>query len=152
MAAKKRNQGLRKLTPKKRQESRWERGFLVALAQTANVTEAARLAKITRQRAYDLRDSSAEFKQAWDDALEQACDTLELEARRRAEKGVSKTIFYKGKPVGKEINYSDTLMIFLLKAHRPEKYRERFEHTGPDGGEVVLRVIYERARTNNPTS
>lgn len=30
---------------------------------------------------------------------------------------------------------SDTLMIFLLKARRPEQYRERFqtEHTGPNG-------------------
>lgn len=140
---KKGSKGLQKLTPIKRQESPWERAFLTALAQTANITESARLAKITRQRAYDLRESSEEFRQAWGDALEQACDGLELEARRRAERGVSKAIFYKGKPIGTEINYSDTLMIFLLKAHRPEKYRERFEHSGPGGGPVEHRVIFE---------
>jgi hypothetical protein len=35
-----------------------------------------------------------------------------------------------------ELEYSDTLLIFLLKGIRPEKYRERFEHSGPEGGPI----------------
>ena len=44
--------------------------------------------------------------------------------------------------------YSDTLLIFLLKGLRPEKYRERFEHsgTGPGG---AIRVTYD-ASMNPP--
>jgi hypothetical protein len=49
---------------------------------------------------------------------------VELEARRRAIEGES-----------------DLLLIFLLKAHRPQKYREKVqpEHTG----DVTARVIYD---------
>ena len=38
---------------------------------------------------------------------------------------------------------SDTLMMFLLKAHRPAVYRERprVEHSGPDGAAIPLAVI-----------
>jgi hypothetical protein len=35
--------------------------------------------------------------------------------------------------------YSDTLLIFLLKGMRPQKYRDqaRVEHTAPDGGGIT---------------
>lgn len=39
-------------------------------------------------------------------------------------------MFYQGEQCGTIREYSDTLAIFLLKAHKSEKYRERFEHTG----------------------
>ncbi len=38
--------------------------------------------------------------------------------------------WYKGKPGGTVREYSDILLIFLLKALRPEKYRERVEVRG----------------------
>jgi hypothetical protein len=126
-ATKGKGETLQNLTPIKRQPTKWEKAFLVALATTANVSKACELAHVTRPTVYDLRNSAEDFRRAWDEALETACDMLELEARRRAESGVNKTIFYKGEPIGTETNYSDTLMIFLLKAHRPEKYRERFD-------------------------
>ena len=45
---------------------------------------------------------------------------------------------YLGEVVTKVRKYSDTLLIFLLKAHRPKKYRETIHHavTGEDGGPV----------------
>ena len=57
-----------------------------------------------------------------DAGRDDACDVLEVIAWRRANAS------------------SDLLLIFLLKAHRPEKYREtiRQEHTGAAG--VPLRV------------
>jgi hypothetical protein len=127
-----------KPTPIKRRETKWEKAFLAALSETANVSKSCEIARIDRSTAYDHRNSSEAFRQDWDNALEVACDGLELEARRRAEEGCKKTIFYQGEPIGEEINYSDTLMIFLLKAHRPEKYREtvRNEHSGPNGGPI----------------
>ena len=55
-------------------------------------------------------------------------DDLELEARRRAVEGTERPVFYQGGEVGYVREYSDTLLIFLLKAHRPNKFRERVEH------------------------
>lgn len=59
---------------------------------------------------------------------------LEDEAVRRGYEGVERPVTIAGK---REIirEYSDTLLIFLLKAARPQKYRDyvRQEHVGPDG-------------------
>ena len=43
------------------------------------------------------------------------CDALEAEARRRAVEGVRKPVFYQGVICGWVGEYSDTLLIFLLK-------------------------------------
>jgi len=60
-----------------------------------------------------------------------ATDALELEARRRAVEGVAKPLVSMGKLVrdddGKVIevrDYSDHLMLALLRGHRPERFRE----------------------------
>ena len=41
-------------------------------------------------------------------------------------------IYYKGELVGHVRKYSDALMMFLLKAHRPDKYRDniKVDHAG----------------------
>ncbi len=119
--------------------------FLEVLAGTCNVTHAARSAGISRSRVYDIRKENAEFAAAWDEAEETAVDSLEGEARGRALEGIDEPIVYQGeiqrdrdgKPVTIK-KYSDTLAMFLLKAHRPEKYRERFDHTV--GGDRPLTV------------
>lgn len=61
--------------------------------------------------------------------------TLEDEAVRRAHEGINKAVRYKGKIVGYETEFSDSLLIFTLKGGKPEKYKDRatFEHTGKDG-------------------
>jgi hypothetical protein len=58
-----------------------------------------------------------------------------LEARRRATQGIKRKKFYKGEAIldpqtGQpfiECEYSDALLMFLIKAHRPE-YRDSFKH------------------------
>ena len=47
--------------------------------------------------------------------------------------------------------YSDTLLIFLLKSHRPGVYREtlRQEHSGPGGGPIPI-VEMEAIRKKRP--
>ncbi len=111
---------LRKSTPKKRHAGEWRPLFLADLAKNGNVWAACRAAGIDRKTAYNHRDQSPEFAAAWDVALQDAIDILEAVAAERARKS------------------SDTLLIFLLKAHRPDKYREtvRNEHSGPNGGPI----------------
>lgn len=111
---------------------RWERAFLAVLAETANVSVAASAVGIARNTAYTRRNSSVAFRALWDDAVARSVDMLEEEARRRAAVGVDEPVFYQGQPCGVIRRYSDTLLIFLLKAHRPEKYRENVsvQHSG----------------------
>jgi hypothetical protein len=100
------------------------RAVLAALAQNGNVTAACEAAKVNRSFYYDsLADES--FAAAAAEALDAAADRLEEEARRRAETGIDEPVFYQGKKCGSIRRYSDTLLIFLLKAARPNKYRER---------------------------
>jgi hypothetical protein len=159
----------RKPTPKKASKrtppDTWKKGFLAALAATGNVTEAARAAKVNRPNAYQARQDDPAFSAAWKDALEEAIDDLEKEARRRAQQGVRRLKFHQGELItiplvrdGElviddkgafvmtpyvEHDYSDTLLIFLLKAHRPEKFRERYEveHKGGVRLEIVEEIV-----------
>lgn len=109
--------------------------FLQHLRETANVTASANAIGISRRRMYDLRDADPELAAEWDAAVEEAVDALELEMRRRALEGTDEPVFYQGEEVGTVRKYSDTLAIFLAKAHRPDKFRERFsgELSGPGG-------------------
>lgn len=102
--------------------------FLKAIAEVPNITAACRVAKIDRKTAYNYRDADAAFAEAWEDALEAGVDTMEIEAHRRAVMGIDKPIYWKDQQIDTLKEYSDTLMIFLLKAHRPDKYRERVDH------------------------
>jgi hypothetical protein len=105
----------------------WRPAFLVALGQTCNVASACRAARVSRRTAYYHREKFPKFRGAWDDAIDEAVDVLEGEARRRAVEGTDRPVFYKGKQVGAIREYSDKLLIFLLKANRPEKYRDNFD-------------------------
>ena len=108
----------------------WRPAFIEALRQTANVSGSALIVGRSRAAVYAARDSSETFRRQWDDAIEDATDALELEARRRAFSGVEEPVYYKGQVVGGVRKYSDVLLIFLLKAHRPEKYRENVRVEG----------------------
>lgn len=118
--------------------------------ETGNVSAACRKAKITRQNAYFARDDDELFAAAWKEALVIATELLELEARRRAEKGTLEPVYYQGDLVGRVRKYSDTLMIFLLKAHAPDKYRDNV--LNDHSGEIVMRVIYGDERTDDPST
>lgn len=96
------------MTPRARRprRSEWEPRFFGALRNSGNVRAACLAAGVTRSAAYKARATSALFRAAWTEALEDGVDVLEAEARRRAMSG------------------SDQLLMFLLKAHRPGVYRE----------------------------
>ncbi|MCA1571314.1 MAG: hypothetical protein LC798_13540 [Chloroflexi bacterium] len=98
-------------------------------------------------------------------AKEKAAERLEHEARRRAIVGVRRPELYQGQqvlvearnpdgtvvlgPDGKavlvplmRVEYSDTLLIALMNANLPGKFKYRHEHAGPGGGPIpVAQVI-----------
>ena len=106
----------------------WKPAFIEALRATGSVTRAAKYAGRSRNQAYHVRRQSEDFAAQWDDALEEGTDLLDAEARRRAVTGIDKPVFYKGEVVGSITKYSDRLLMFLLRAHRPQVFR--------DGGKV----------------
>lgn len=125
-------------TPKKER-------FVLALAKTGNVSEACKTAGIGRKTAYRYREDDPEFASAWNEALDEAADALEGEARRRAVTGTLKPIFHKGAICGKVREYSDTLLIFLLKGARPERYRERVDVNQQHSGQVTVGISFADA-------
>jgi hypothetical protein len=107
-----------KLTPEKLT------AFCAALAETCNVGKACAAVGIARQTAYEWRHEDPDFAARWDGAMRIGVSALEDEAHRRGFDGVEEPVFHKGKECGTMRKYSDTLAIFLLKAHNPEKYRD----------------------------
>ncbi len=105
----------KKLTPKKRRE------FLQMLASTCNVSRAARHIGVSRAASYKLRQNDLNFAEYWAEAIAIGVEALEDEMHRRAFEGVAVQTKY-----GTYRKYSDTLAIFLMKAHKPEKYSDRF--------------------------
>jgi hypothetical protein len=102
------------------------------LARSGIVAEANRVSGLSRAQAYKLRKSDAGFGELWAEAELIAADLLEQEAHRRAFEGVLKPVYQKGMQVGSVREYSDKLMELLLKARKPDTFKDRKEvaHTG----------------------
>lgn len=105
-------------------DGEWRQPFLTAFANSGNIRLACRAAGINRATVVRTRRTNKTFAVAYDEAMVEAIESLEAEARRRA------------------MTTSDTLLIFLLKAHKPEMYREVVGHevTGKDGGPLQLDI------------
>lgn len=108
----------------------WKAKFLASLAATGNVSRSAEAAGVSRAFVYEYRVRQASFAAEWDAALDQAAPVLEEEMWRRAVEGVEEPVFGRvGKDrdgqIGSVRKYSDALLTTLVKAAKPEKYRDR---------------------------
>ncbi len=119
--------------------------FLIVLSQKANVTEACEAIGVSNQALYEYKKEHPTFASKWVSTVDQALDKLEQEAWRRASDGVDKPVHYKGERVDTIREYSDALLMFLLRGHRPNIYRERPSEAPPTADKPVLNVI-ETAR------
>lgn len=113
--------------------------FLNTLSATANVSKAIDAVKAERTAIYAWRNEDEQFAKDWDAALDLGTDALEDEAIRRGHEGVDKPVYQGGKLVGVVREYSDSLLTTMLKARRPEKFKDRSatELTGRNGGPIV---------------
>ena len=105
-----------------------QQAVLEAYEIYGTVVKACEVARVARSEHYRwLRNKryAARFREAEEHAIQ----ALETEARRRAMVGIEKPIFYKGLAIAHIHSYSDRLLMFLLKAKRPDIYRDR----GPSG-------------------
>jgi hypothetical protein len=101
--------------------ARWQARFLNALRKAPNVAHACRAAHVDRTTAYRHREENDVFARKWEEALSASVDRCEEKAFDMAWKGDSQ------------------LLQFILKAHRPERYRETQRvDVGLLGGIVLL--------------
>ena len=123
---------MKKETVATKRAAAWKRIFLAALADKANVASAAGIAGITKANVYQARNADEQFSLDWDEALEKGIAALEDAARGRALEGLLEPVYHQGEVVGHVRKFDTTLTIFLLKAHRPEIYRDRVDmhHSG----------------------
>jgi hypothetical protein len=124
----------------------------IVLAMLANgATYAAAAAAIGAHRRTIIKwpERDEEFAERWRDAVEEGIDRLEQEAIRRAHDGVKRPVFYMGQVVGYVLEYSDSLLKFLLEAKRPAAYRARnINLMPPDSGDGVLEVRWKEPESS----
>lgn len=99
--------------------------FLSAYSDGLSIQDACLKAGIGRTTFYTWKENDMRFRSAFSDAMERSVDVMEEEAKRRAVRGVLKPVYYNGKIVGSIREYSDTLLIFLMKGRRPDVFKER---------------------------
>jgi hypothetical protein len=119
----------RKLTH--RQAARLKRAFLEKYRVYGNISHCARLVGIDRRDIYYWQEHDETFAAAFQLAESDAIETMEREAWRRGIEGspYERTSYWKGEPVGtdRKIEYSDNLLLALLKAKAPERYRDKVD-------------------------
>lgn len=133
-----------KLTPKKKAE------LTDLISRGHKMVHACRLLDISRTAVHEHKHADPEFAAKLEAAWEEGTQTLEEEARRRAHDGVvkEKGVYHNGEMVGMQVEteYSDTLLMFLLKSRRPEVYRERSETKLTGDPSAPIHVIEFRRR------
>ncbi len=111
--------------------------FLEALAKYGVVSFACQAAGVARSSAYELRKVDLAFASAWDEAVADSTERMEVEAIKRATEGTTRPVFHKGEVVGGIQEYSDTLLMFMLKGRKPGMYREKLATDDLDRGDTV---------------
>lgn len=105
--------------------------FLQALQQNGgHVALACKTAKTTRPTVGDWRDDDPEFAAMWEAIQDVNVELLETEVDKRALGYTQQTLDGDGNIIRSVSQVSDNLLMFRLKALRPEKYRD-----GPRAGQ-----------------
>ena len=108
--------------PRRRCISR-QAAFLAAFRKTASVRAAAESAGITPARHSQWLEEDPRYWEAFAQAQQEVADALQGEAIERALHGWLQPVFFRGRQCGTIPRRSDRLLIVLLKACMPEKYR-----------------------------
>lgn len=136
-----------------------QREFLLAYYDEGTIAEAARKIGVSRQAHHDVwmkKDPETGeyiyglYAQLFLDARQALVEIAEAALFKRGVKGIEEPVIYQGKKTDvKIVKYDTTALIFWLKGNCPEKYKERFEHTGKDGGPLTMSIDAARQIADN---
>lgn len=121
-----------------------QRAFIAELAACGIVAEAARRIGASLEALYRLRHKpgAEEFAAAWEAAVDRGVLRLEDGALARAIEGEERMVVSAGQVLGSERRHNEALVMFFLRARRPQRY-------APGRGFGELRPghpVYERIR------
>lgn len=113
--------------------------FLEQYAIYGIITTACELSGIDRTKVYRWKERDPAFAERMAEAEKKANDLLLQEARRRAVEGVPRYVVQKaeivrlnGQPLIQN-EYSDRLLELLLRGRLPDMFKDRTEHSTPNG-------------------
>lgn len=124
------------LTPKLTKELKLV--FCRAYAQRGIVREGTTAAGISRRTYAKWRKEDEAFNEACMEAKQMSTDLIEAEMHRRAIDGFERPVIYQGEITDTYKDYSDSLLTMLAKGNKPEKFKERTEHSGSVGRPMTL--------------
>lgn len=101
--------------------------FIDELSKHGNITQAARVAHVSRAWIYRTRKEDPEFAAAWEEAEEIARDALREHAFKVAVTGWNEQVFGRdGQVLGERWKFSERILSEMLSAKCPE-FRKRVE-------------------------
>ena len=110
-----------------------QRVFILSLAETGSVHQAAKEALMSARGAYALRVRSQPFREAWDAAQQLAVGRLSALAFDRAINGRPEQIYEDGVLVGERRIPNDRLLTWLLARLDPKRFAMPWEQRGETG-------------------
>lgn len=99
----------------------WKKAFLAALAESSNVSAAAKKARIDVSTVYKTRRAEPDFAHAWFEALCEGYDNLELDLLHRLREGELDG----GVKTKARRKFDNATAFRLLAAHRASVQRQR---------------------------
>ena len=113
--------------------------------KVGRVDLACAAAGVDRTTHYWWMKNDPEYRKSFEEAREEACGLLEDEAVRRAYKGTLRPQAIGGGKVMMVTEFSDQLLMFLLKCRNPKVFGDRRENTVHLDGELsVVDVLRSR--------
>jgi transcriptional antiterminator Rof (Rho-off) len=110
----------------------WRAQFLAKLAETSNVTEAASVAQISLSWVYQTRREDRQFARAWQSALCEGYDNLEMALLNRLLTGEPKD--------GEGRKYDNATAFRLLMAHKESAARGRAQRENESEEEILGQI------------
>jgi hypothetical protein len=120
--------------------------FIGALADSCNVSLAARTINRSISNVYKQRTTDAKFRAEWDQALAIGYSQLEMMMLERALHGVEKTIVLKSGETKVMREYSDRVALALLRLHRESAATFDEGVDAEDYQEACARIIERLSR------
>lgn len=117
--------------------AQWSRTFLAHLAESSNVRASARKAGISKTTAYETRRKDAQFNRAWQEALYEGYQHLEMETLQRLRSGQLKP---KNEDQRRVRTFENSTAIRLLLAHRQSAARQEAIRDNRDADAILASI------------
>ncbi|MFM5953142.1 MAG: hypothetical protein ACKOPE_02415 [Novosphingobium sp.] len=115
----------------------WSKAFLDALAHTSNVSASAKAAGVSTSTVYDTRRANPEFNRAWQRALCEGYEYLEMELLHRLRNGEVKPASGAKRGVR---SFDNGIAFRLLLAHKETVSRQKAIRDNEDSEAIVQAI------------